>query len=38
LGNGDAYELANRTRQVFPESAIGSNKAEALAEVYREGA
>ena len=35
LVDGDAYEPANRTRQVFPESAIGSNKAEALAEVYR---
>ena len=35
LVDGDAYEPANRTRQVFPESAIGSNKAEALAEAYR---
>ncbi len=35
LVDGDAYEPANRTRQVFPDSAIGSNKAEALAEVYR---
>jgi hypothetical protein len=35
LVDGDAYEPGNRTRQVFPESAIGSNKAEALAEVYR---
>jgi molybdopterin/thiamine biosynthesis adenylyltransferase len=35
LVDGDAYEPPNRTRQVFPESAIGSNKAEALAEVYR---
>jgi len=35
LVDGDAYEPSNRTRQVFPESAIGSNKAEALAEVYR---
>jgi len=34
LVDGDAYEPGNRTRQVFPESAIGSNKAEALAEVY----
>jgi molybdopterin/thiamine biosynthesis adenylyltransferase len=33
--DGDAYEPGNRTRQVFPESTIGSNKAEALAEVYR---
>jgi molybdopterin/thiamine biosynthesis adenylyltransferase len=37
LVDGDAYEPANRTRQVFPESAVGSNKAEALAEVYRGG-
>jgi hypothetical protein len=35
LVDGDAYEPDNRTRQVFPESAIGTNKAEALAEVYR---
>jgi hypothetical protein len=35
LVDGDSYEPDNRTRQVFPESAIGSNKAEALAEVYR---
>ncbi|MEX2135361.1 MAG: ThiF family adenylyltransferase [Chloroflexota bacterium] len=35
LVDGDAYEPANRTRQVFPDSAIGANKAEALAEVYR---
>jgi len=35
LVDGDAYEPGNRTRQVFPESAIGVNKAEALAEVYR---
>ena len=35
LVDGDAYEPGNRTRQVFPESAIGTNKAEALAEVYR---
>jgi ThiF family len=35
LVDGDSYEPGNRTRQVFPESAIGSNKAEALAEVYR---
>ena len=31
LVDGDAYEPRNRTRQVFPEGAIGSNKAEALA-------
>src|SRR5687768_2700450 len=35
LVDGDAYEPSNRTRQVFPESAVGTNKAEALAEVYR---
>jgi len=35
LVDGDAYEPSNRTRQVFPDSAIGMNKAEALAEVYR---
>ena len=35
LVDGDAYEPGNRTRQVFPEGAIGVNKAEALAEVYR---
>ncbi len=35
LVDGDAYEPGNRTRQVFPESAIGSNKAEALAKVYQ---
>ena len=35
LVDGDAYEPSNRTRQVFPESAIGTNKAEALAEAYR---
>jgi len=35
LVDGDAYEPGNRTRQVFPETAIGTNKAEALAEVYR---
>ena len=35
LVDGDAYEPSNRTRQVFPETAIGTNKAEALAEVYR---
>ena len=37
LVDGDAYEPSNRTRQVFPEGAIGSNKAEALAEAYRGG-
>ena len=35
LVDGDAYEPANRTRQVFPDGAIGTNKAEALAEAYR---
>jgi molybdopterin/thiamine biosynthesis adenylyltransferase len=35
LVDGDAYEPGNRTRQIFPETAIGTNKAEALAEVYR---
>ena len=35
LVDGDAYEPVNRMRQVFPEGAIGSNKAEALAEAYR---
>ena len=35
LVDGDAYEPGNRTRQVFPETAIGTNKAEALAGVYR---
>jgi molybdopterin/thiamine biosynthesis adenylyltransferase len=37
LVDGDAYEPENRTRQVFPDAAIGSNKAEALAELYRRG-
>ena len=37
LVDGDAYEHGNRTRQVFPEGAIGSNKAEALAEASRGG-
>ena len=37
LVDGDAYEPSNRTRQVFPEGAIGSNKAEALADAYRGG-
>ena len=37
LVDGDAYEPSNRTRQVFPEGAIGSNKAEALAEASRGG-
>ncbi len=37
LVDGDAYEPGNRTRQVFPDSAIDSNKAEALAEAYRGG-
>jgi molybdopterin/thiamine biosynthesis adenylyltransferase len=37
LVDGDAYEPGNRERQVFPESAMGLNKAEALAEAYRGG-
>lgn len=37
LVDGDAYEPSNRTRQVFPAGAIGSNKAEALAEAHRGG-
>ena len=37
LVDGDAYEPSNRTRKVFAESAIGTNKAEALAEAYRGG-
>ena len=37
LVDGDAYEPSNRTRQVFPEGAIGSNKAAALAEASRGG-
>jgi len=37
LVDGDAYEPSNRTRQVFHEDAIGSNKAEALADTYRGG-
>jgi molybdopterin/thiamine biosynthesis adenylyltransferase len=37
LVDGDAYEPENRTRQVFPDAAIGSNKAEALAELCRGG-
>lgn len=37
LVDGDAYEPANQTRQVFPDGAIGSNKAEALAMAYHGG-
>ena len=37
LVDGDAYEPGNRTRQAFPDDAIGTNKAEALAEAYRGG-
>lgn len=37
LVDGDAYEPSNRTRQFFPEGAIGSNKAEALAVAQRGG-
>lgn len=35
LVDGDAYEPANATRQIFPQAAIGANKAEALAEAHR---
>jgi len=35
LVDGDVYEPGNRSRQLFPESAVGTNKAEALAEAYR---
>lgn len=35
LVDGDAYESGNASRQVFPEAASGTNKAEALAEAYR---
>lgn len=37
LVDGDAYEPANANRQIFPDAAIGSNKAEALADAYRGG-
>ena len=35
LVDGDAYEPANRSRQLFPDDALGTNKAEALAQVFR---
>jgi molybdopterin/thiamine biosynthesis adenylyltransferase len=35
LVDGDAYEPGNATRQIFPDGALGTNKAEALAEAYR---
>ena len=35
LVDGDAYEPGNRTRQLFPDAAVGTNKAEALADAYR---
>ena len=35
LVDGDAYESANRSRQLFPDDALGTNKAEALAGVFR---
>lgn len=38
LVDGDAYEPANRSRQLFPDDAMGTNKAEALARVFGGGA
>jgi len=35
LVDGDAYEPANRSRQLFPDDALGTNKAEALAQAFR---
>ena len=35
LVDGDAYEPGNRSRQLFPDDALGTNKAEALAQVFR---
>ncbi len=35
LVDGDAYEPGNRSRQDFPDGALGTNKAEALAQVVR---
>ena len=35
LVDGDAYEPGNRSRQLFPDDALGTNKAEALAHVFR---
>ena len=37
LVDGDAYETSNRSRQLFPDDALGTNKAEALAQVFRGG-
>lgn len=37
LVDGDAYEPGNRSRQLFPDDALGTNKAEALARVFRGG-
>ncbi len=37
LVDGDAYEISNRSRQLFPDDALGTNKAEALAQVFRGG-
>ena len=37
LVDGDAYEPGNRSRQLFPDDALGTNKAEALAQVFRGG-
>ena len=36
LVDGDVYEAKNRARQLFPDDAVGTNKAEALARVVRE--
>ena len=35
LVDGDAYEPGNRSRQLFPDDALGTNKAEALAQAFR---
>ena len=35
LVDGDVFEPANRSRQLFPDDALGTNKAEALAQVFR---
>ncbi len=35
LVDGDAYEISNRSRQLFPDEALGTNKAEALAQLFR---
>ena len=34
LVDSDAYEISNRSRQLFPEDALGTNKAEALAQLF----